>query len=33
MNASFIVGWRALDPGLRESLKKLVPPERVFDGG
>jgi alpha,alpha-trehalase len=32
MNASFIVGWRALDPELRESLKKLVPPEHLFGG-
>jgi alpha,alpha-trehalase len=33
MNASFVVGFRALDAELRESLQKVVPPERVFDGG
>jgi alpha,alpha-trehalase len=32
MNASFVVGWRALDPELRDSLKRLVPPEQLFGG-
>jgi len=30
MNASFVVGWRMLAPELRESLKKLLPPEQLF---
>ena len=32
MNASFVVGWRLLDPDLRNALQTLVPPERLFDG-
>ncbi|HUT55773.1 MAG TPA: trehalase family glycosidase [bacterium] len=31
MNASFEVGLAALPPGLREKLRKLTPPEEVFD--
>jgi alpha,alpha-trehalase len=33
MNASFVVGWRLLDPDLRKALQTLVPPERLFGGG
>jgi alpha,alpha-trehalase len=33
MNASFLVGWQRLSPELREHLKALVPPEKLFPGG
>jgi alpha,alpha-trehalase len=33
MNASLVVGWQAMAPELKESLRKLVPPEQLFGGG
>lgn len=32
MNASFVVGWRLLNPELREALRRVVPPEQAFRG-